>query len=37
MAQFTLPKNSQISEGKTWPAPQGDKPSGLPDLPLEPG
>jgi succinate dehydrogenase / fumarate reductase, iron-sulfur subunit len=25
MAQFTLPKNSQIHEGKAWPAPQGAK------------
>ena len=25
MAEFTLPKNSKIREGKTWPAPQGAK------------
>ncbi|KAB1073260.1 succinate dehydrogenase iron-sulfur subunit [Methylobacterium planeticum] len=25
MAQFTLPKNSQIHEGKAWPAPEGAK------------
>jgi succinate dehydrogenase / fumarate reductase iron-sulfur subunit len=23
MAEFTLPKNSRITVGKTWPAPQG--------------
>ncbi|MFV0301814.1 MAG: succinate dehydrogenase iron-sulfur subunit, partial [Paracoccus sp. (in: a-proteobacteria)] len=23
MVQFTLPKNSKITVGKTWPAPQG--------------
>ena len=23
MAQFTLPKNSKITVGKTWPKPQG--------------
>jgi succinate dehydrogenase / fumarate reductase iron-sulfur subunit len=25
MAEFTLPKNSKVKEGKTWPAPQGAK------------
>ena len=25
MAQFNLPKNSQVTEGKTWPAPNGAK------------
>jgi succinate dehydrogenase / fumarate reductase, iron-sulfur subunit len=28
MVQFTLPKNSKIRTGKTWPKPEG--------LPLEP-
>ena len=25
MAQFNLPKNSQVTEGKSWPAPEGAK------------
>ncbi len=25
MAEFSLPKNSQITEGKSWPAPVGAK------------
>jgi len=25
MAEFTLPANSKVREGKTWPAPEGAK------------
>ena len=25
MAEFTLPKNSKVRQGKTWPAPAGAK------------
>jgi succinate dehydrogenase / fumarate reductase iron-sulfur subunit len=25
MVQLTLPKNSKVSQGKTWPAPAGAK------------
>ena len=25
MAEFSLPKNSKVREGKTWPAPEGAK------------
>jgi len=25
MAQFTLPKNSKVTEGKVWPKPAGAK------------
>ena len=27
MVQFTLPKNSKVTEGKTWPHPAKAKPS----------
>ena len=38
MAEFSLPKNSQITEGKSWPATAGrQEPQGVPRLPLEPG
>ena len=26
MAEFTLPKNSVVQQGKTWPAPDASKP-----------
>ena len=25
MAEFTLPKNSKVQQGKTWPKPQGKR------------
>ena len=39
MVQLTLPQNSKITEGKTWPAPDRRAPSvtRIPHLPLEPG
>ncbi len=37
MVQLTLPKNSQIRVGKTWPKPEGAKKlRSLPHLSLEP-
>ena len=38
MVQFTLPKNSKIGEGKTWPHPAAAGAAArIPRLPLEPG
>ena len=37
MVQFTLPKNSKIRTGKTWPKPEGEERPQVPDLSLEPG
>ena len=37
MAEFTLPKNSKVQQGKTWPKPDGQAAEGFQGLPLEPG
>ena len=37
MVQLTLPKNSRITTGKTWPKPEGaTNAAEVPDLSLEP-
>ena len=36
MVQFTLPKNSKIRTGKTWPKPTADECAEVPGLSLEP-
>ena len=38
MVQFTLPKNSKVEQGKTWPhAAKTSAEREYPHLPLEPG